>query len=182
MEIIISVGDVMSNATSTRKVGSTAPSVFEEAKNYNKSRDFARGQNGSLITSLERLHELFNDKEFVKSLENTAHYNKKGYVWFWTDIQGTDLNGYYRRNPSGKALEEMFQFIAKGWLTVRKMRDKKEIKEDEISYFFKCKRALSVSVKGPGWWRLSVGAVKTVGAAAPAVVVEQAQAPSKPVA
>ena len=150
------------------------PHVFEQEKNHSKSRDFAREQKGGLITSIERLHELFNDTEFVKSLENTAHYKKKGYVWFWTDIQGTDLSGYYRRNPNGKTLEEMFQFIAKGWKTVKEMRDKKEIKPDEISYFFKCKRALSVSVKGPGWWRLSIGAVKTLGAAAPVVIVEQA--------
>jgi hypothetical protein len=76
MQIAISLVGVMTTATQTRRAESTAPSVFEQEKNHNKSRDYAREQHASLITSSERLHELLNNREFVKSLENTAHHRR----------------------------------------------------------------------------------------------------------
>ena len=103
----------MAFRTRAREVETALPKVVEQRADYQRSVDVAREHNGTLI-KLERLPQLLNDPEFVKTIEGTESYKRIGYTWFWTDTVGTNLSGgYYRINPQGKTLDEMFTFISK---------------------------------------------------------------------
>ena len=126
---------------------------------------------------LERLPQLLNDPDFVKSIEGTEYNKRNGYTWFWTDTVGTNLSGYYRINPQGKTLDEMFTHISD-------IFDSKvqAVPFNEIVHFYKGNQPLSVVVwrSDVGDRRLDVDGDDRLGDVAPAVVVEQVQVLSKP--
>ena len=44
----------------------------------------------------------------VEGLENTNFYKNHGYVWFYLNSTGLKTQGYFKLNPAGKTIEEMF--------------------------------------------------------------------------
>ena len=153
------------------------PMIIEQNIDYQGTKDIAKKHNGALI-KLERLVQLLNDPDFVKSIEDTKSYKRDRYTFFWIDTVGTNLNGYYRMNPQGKTLDEMFTFISRLFDS-----EVKKVPSNEILYFKKTDLPLAVEVfskvsflharlevSGDGFWPYST---------APLVVVEQASA--KPV-
>ncbi len=168
------VVDHMSLRTQTREVERTLPKVVEQSADYHQSGDVASQHNGTRI-KLERLPALLNDPEFVKTIESTESYKRSGYTWFWTDTVGTNLSGYYKINPKGKTLDEMFTFISKEW-----DRDVEKVPFNERACFWKGSQPLSVRVRRSGILdrRLVVCGFDRLDDVAPVVVVEQAQAAS----
>ncbi len=160
----------MAVRTRAREAETALPKVVEQKADYQRSVDVARKHNGTIIR-LERLPQLLNDPEFVKSIESTESYKRKGYTWFWTDTEGTNLNGYYRINPQGKTLDEIFTLISD-----RFDRKIENVPFNERSYFYKGNQHLSVDVGGlDGVGRLYVSGNGRLGDVAPVVVVEQVQ-------
>ena len=130
----------MAVRTRAREAETALPKIIEHEADYQKSAEVAREHNGTLIR-LERLPQLLNDPEFVKSVEGTESYKRIGHTWFWTDTVGTNLSGYYRINPQGKTLDEMFTFISKDF-------DSKvqAVPFNERVYFYKGNQPLAVDV------------------------------------
>ncbi|MDE1768785.1 MAG: hypothetical protein KGH64_05105 [Candidatus Micrarchaeota archaeon] len=161
----------MAVRTMAREVETVLPKVVEQSADYQRSGNVASEHNGNRI-KLERLLQLLNDPEFVKSIEGTESYKKNGYTWFWTDTVGTNLSGYYRINPQGKTLDEMFTFISDSF-----DRKVEKVPFNERAYFWKGNQPLSVNVgrSGVGGGRLYVDGVNGLVSVAPVVVVEQAQ-------
>ena len=159
----------------TVKVETVLPMVVEivHGADYQRSGDIASEYNGTRI-KLERLPQLLNSPEFVKSIEGTDSYKSKGEIWFWTGTVGTNLSGYCRINPQGKTLEKMFRFISKEF-------DSKvqAVPFNERAYFDKVEgsQPVAVEIRGTGFHcRLGVYNDYWLIAGAPVVVVEQAQA------
>ncbi len=98
--------------TRTAKSRIVLPEFFEVSSDYYASKRFADKQEREQVR-LERLPELMHDKEFLNVVENTETYKQYGYLSFWSGTIGTKLDGYYRMNPQGRRLNEMFQFISK---------------------------------------------------------------------
>ncbi|MDE1768671.1 MAG: hypothetical protein KGH64_00050 [Candidatus Micrarchaeota archaeon] len=71
---------------------------FEESKKVGK------------LFTLEEFPKVFNS--LVNGLENTKAYKLNGYVFFYLDTIGTNMNGYYKFNPAGKTVQEMFQQVS----------------------------------------------------------------------
>ena len=144
------------------------PKVVEQKADYQRSVDVARKHNGTLIR-LKRVPQLLNDPEFVKTIEDTESYKRNRYTWFWTDTEGTNLNGYYRRNPQGKTLDEMFTFISDGF-----DRKVEKVPFNERASFWKGNRPLSVVVGRPGVYdgRLYIFGYDRLDSVAPVVVVD----------
>lgn len=158
-----------------REVGTALPKVVEQAADYQRSGEIASMYNGTRIR-LERLPQLLNDPDFVKSIEGTDSYKRNGYTWFWTDTVGTNLSGYYRINPQGKTLDEMFTPISESF-----DRMVEKVPFDKLAYFWDGDQPLSVHVRR---WvidlrRLNVYGHYWLDGVAPVVVVEQAQASSQ---
>ncbi|MDE1859011.1 MAG: hypothetical protein KGH67_00605 [Candidatus Micrarchaeota archaeon] len=146
--------------------------VIEQEADHQRSGDIAREHNGTRIR-LERLPQLLNDPNFVESIEGTQSYKRDGYTWFWTDSVGTNLSGYYRINPQGKTLDEMFTFVSDSI-----DRNVEKVPFNERAYFWKGPLPLSVVVRRSGVYfgRLNVVGYYRLDNVAPVVVVEQAQA------
>ncbi|MDE1768144.1 MAG: hypothetical protein KGH64_01900 [Candidatus Micrarchaeota archaeon] len=159
----------MAVRTRAREVETVLPKVVERKADYQRSGDVASEHNGTRIR-LERLPQLLNDPDFVKSIEGTESYKRNGYTWFWTDTVGTNLSGYYKINPQGKTLDEMFTFISKEF-------DSKvqAVPFNERAYFYKGNQPLSVAVGGSDVYgrRLFVDGDGRLVSVAPVVVVEQ---------
>ena len=158
----------MAFRTRAREVETVLPKVVEQMADYQRSVDVAREHNGTLIR-LERLPQLLNDPDFVKSIESTESYKRNGSVWFWTDTVGTNLNGYYRINPQGKSLDDMFRFISASLDTKAK-----EVPFNERAYFWIGNYPLSVGIRGSDsdYGRLVVYGDDGLDNAAPVVVVD----------
>ena len=178
--IVINPDEVERDAKAAQRVTarkeetqSRLPMIIEQEADYKKSKNIAKMHNGALI-KLERLVQLLNDPDFVKSIEGTESYKTDGYTWFWTDTVGTNLDGYYRMNPQGKTLDEMFTFISN-------IFDEKveKIPHNERARFWKGYWHLSVNVNRSDIdvRRLIVGDLSP-SRVAPVVVVEQGQAES----
>jgi hypothetical protein len=152
------------------------PMIIEQEADYKKSKNIAKMHNGALI-KLERLVQLLNDPDFVKSIEGTESYKTDGYTWFWTDTVGINLDGLYRMNPQGKTLDEMFTFISDSF-----DRNVEKIPFNERARFWKGNRPLSVYVGGSNVFdmRLYVYGYNYEfnNLDVPVVVVEQGQAES----
>ncbi len=145
------------------------PMIIEQEADYEESNNIAKKHNGALI-KLERLPQLLNDPDFVESIESTESYKRDGYIRFWIDTVGTNLDGHYRMNPQGKTLDEMFTFISDSFdINVEK------IPHNERAHFRKRNQPLSVNVRRSDfeYWRLIVGDLSP-SFVAPVVVVEQA--------
>ena len=166
----------MAVRTRAREVETVLPKVVERKADYQRSGDVASEHNGTRIR-LERLPQLLNDPYFVKSIEGTESYKGNGYTWFWTDTVGTNLSGYYKINPQGKTLDEMFTFISKEF-------DSKvqAVPFNERAYFYKGNQPLSVLVWRSDVYfrRLYVYGYFRLDNVAPVVVVEQASSQAKP--
>ena len=158
----------MAVKTKAREVEAFLPKIVEQRADYQGSIDVARKHNGAIIR-LEKLPQLLNDPDFVKSVEGTESYKKNGSVWFWTYIAGNNLNGYYRINPQGKTLDEMFIFISNEFDS-----KVKAVPLNESTYFLKGNRPLSfcISRSGVGLRRLDINGYKGLGIVAPVVVVD----------
>ena len=158
----------MAVRTRAREAETALPKVVEQIADYQRSVDVAREHNGALI-KLERLPQLLNDPDFVKSIEDTESYKRNGFTWFWTDTVGTNLSGYYRINPQGKTLDEMFTFISKDF-------DSKvqAVPFNERASFWKGNQPLSVVVGRPGVYdgRLYIFGYDRLDSVAPVVVVD----------
>ena len=146
------------------------PKVIEQEEHdyadYQRSGEIAKEHNGNRIR-LERLPELLNDPDFIKSIEDTESYKRYGHAWFWTDTVGTYLDGHYRINPKAKTLDEMFQFISKEF-------DSKveAVPFNKRAYFSKGNQPLSVEVRRSDvYWRLGVVGYYWLGIVAPLAVV-----------
>ena len=166
----------MAVRTRAREVETTLPKVVEQKADYHhKSGDVASEHNGTRV-KLERLPQLLNDPDFVKTIEGTESYKRNGYTWFWTDTVGTNLSGYYKINPKGKTLDEMFEFISKEFDS--KVR---AVPFNERAYFWKGSQPLSVDVRRSDVdnGRLGVDGDGRLDDVAPVVVVEQVQASSQ---
>ncbi len=149
------------------------PMIIEQEADYEESKNIAKKHNGALI-KLERLVQLLNDPDFVKSIEGTELYKTDGEIWFWIGIVGTNREGYYRMNPQGKTLDEMFTFISNS-----PDRKVKKIPFNERAKFWKGNQPLFVFVRRPDIdvRRLIVGNFSP-SFVAPVVVVDQDQAES----
>ncbi|MDE1833930.1 MAG: hypothetical protein KGH64_01180 [Candidatus Micrarchaeota archaeon] len=166
----------MAVRTRARDVETVLPKVVEQSADYQRSGEIASSHNGTRIR-LERLPQLLNDPDFVKSIEGTGSYKRDGYTWFWTDTVGTNLSGYYRINPQGKTLDEMFTFISDSF-----DRKVEKVPFKERAYFWKGNRPLSVGVwrSGVDGGRLGVDGYDRLDVVAPVVVVEQVRAKPTP--
>ena len=87
------------------------PMIIEQEADYKKSKNIAKMHNGALI-KLERLVQLLNDPDFVKSIEGTESHKTHGGTSFCIATKNVNLKGHYRMNPQGKTLDEMFTFIS----------------------------------------------------------------------
>jgi hypothetical protein len=165
----------MAVRTRAREVEIALPKVVEQIADYHQSGDVASQHNGTRI-KLERLPALLNDPEFVKTIEDTGSYKRNGYTWFWTDTVGTNLSGYYKINPKGKTLDEMFTFISKDF-----DRKVEAVPFNERAYFYKGSKPLSVVVgRSDVLRRLDVDGYDGLDLVAPVVVVEQDSSQAKP--
>jgi hypothetical protein len=149
--IVINPDEVESDAKAAQRVTARKeeqietqirlPMIIEQEADYEESKNIAKKHNGALI-KLERLVQLLNDPDFVKSIEGTESYKTHGDTWFWTGTKGTNLDGFYRTNPQGKTLDEMFTFISDSF-------DEKveKIPFNERARFWKGNWPLSVNVR-----------------------------------
>ena len=178
--IVINQDEVERDAKAAQRVAARKeetqirlPMIIEQEADYEESKNIAKKHNGALI-KLERLVQLLNDPDFVKSIEGTESYKTDGEIWFWIGIVGTNLDGFYRMNPQGKTLDEIFTFISD-------IFDEKveKIPHNERARFWKGNWPLSVNVRRSDIdvRRLIVGDLSP-SFVAPVVVVEQGQAES----
>ncbi len=140
------------------------------AKVLEKKADF--GQSGAQeggVKSLERLHQLIHDPEFVKNIENTEFYKRNGYAWFWTGIKGTEKARYHRITSQG------FEFISNNYDAAVK-----KVPHNELAYFYKGSNYLSVGVRRSDvdYGRLLVDGFDGLDGVAPVVVVDNQDGPS----
>ncbi len=178
--IVINQDEVERDAKAAQRVAARKeetqirlPMIIEQEADYEESKNIAKKHNGALI-KLERLVQLLNDPDFVKSIEGTESYKTDGEIWFWIGIVGTNLDGFYRMNPQGKTLDEIFTFISD-------IFDEKveKIPHNERARFWKGNWPLSVNVRRSDIdvRRLIVGDFRP-SFVAPVVVVDQDQAES----
>ncbi len=108
-----------------------------------------QSKEAGMLLSLEELPKFLNG--MLKDLENTEHYMKNGYVFFYLATVGTSMNGPYRFDPLAKTLEGMFRPVSE--------REYRNLPFEERARFWPGKHRLSVGIGRSPYvrWHIYVG-------------------------
>jgi UDP:flavonoid glycosyltransferase YjiC (YdhE family) len=146
--------------TATRNQEHFAVRVLQRYANYAHSKAA-----GTMLT-LEELPQLLRTS--LAALENTRHFQQKGYVLFYLLTVGTEMDGPHKFNPEGTTFYEMFKPVT--------IEEFSKLPFNEKAYFYGGTRPLYVmigSTKNGGEGRINVSAEGNYELDAPIVVVKK---------